>query len=175
MILYHYTAIELLSAIEREGLTKGEVAITPYDLENAVWLTTDQQSDGHGLTDGGFIPEAEHADLERRVGHELSPIVRPDKRRVRIAVTIPSHDRKLKPWLPYADRRLTKEWLECLTKSGGGKAKAETWRIYLGTIPPARFRSIEVRDASGVYRPITAADRAEASTTAIDANDTFQI
>lgn len=80
----------------------------------------------------------------------------PNKRAVRITVVIPSQDRALKSWLPWARKRLAPEWLNTLTEGGGGKAKAETWFIYRGTIQPARFKVVEIRDGDGGWRPATA-------------------
>jgi hypothetical protein len=53
MILYHFTAREYLPSIASNGLWKGEVALThrAEDCLNAVWLTTQNNAAGHGLTD----------------------------------------------------------------------------------------------------------------------------
>ncbi len=50
MILYHYTAREYLERIRREGLTTGEVPLSPSHILNGVWFTTDPDPGGHGLT-----------------------------------------------------------------------------------------------------------------------------
>jgi hypothetical protein len=42
MILYHFTAVEYLPDIAADGLSRGEVPLTPDRLLNAVWLTSDQ-------------------------------------------------------------------------------------------------------------------------------------
>lgn len=57
------------------------------------------------------------------------------------------------PWLPWARKRLSPEWLAVLSKTGGGDVKARTWFLYFGTIPPARFRSVTVRGEDGAFTP----------------------
>ena len=49
MLLYHFTALEYLEAIQREGLTKGEAPLSRTEALNAVNLTTSKHTDGHGL------------------------------------------------------------------------------------------------------------------------------
>lgn len=163
MILYHFTAISLLDAILREGLTRGELPFSREHVGRAIWFTTDPSPSGHGLTDGGQVPPAALAQVERETGRKFPDGLRwPDKRRVRIEVVIPSRDRKLKSWLPFARKNLKREWMDELTEIGGGKAKAETWYIYPETVPPTMFRAIHIRSAGGVFLPMTEADRDEA-------------
>ena len=57
MELYHFTALDYLPAIAREGLTTGEVPVSATDLQNGVWLTTQQSPNGHGLSDGRLLTD----------------------------------------------------------------------------------------------------------------------
>ncbi|TXN64892.1 hypothetical protein [Methylobacterium sp. WL6] len=156
MILYHFTALEYLDAILAEGLTKGDVPLTQTQGDNAVWFTSDTAPEGHGLTDGHVLTVEEREAYRRSFGEALSEGARfPDKRRVRIEVAIPSSDRRLKSWLPWARKRLSPDWLTALSAAGGGKAKARTWFIYQGAVPPTLFRTVMVCDAAGVYQPHT--------------------
>lgn len=65
MILYHFTALELLDKIKAEGLSKGEVPITARRTTNAVWFTTDSNSDGHGLSDDRALSRDERSCCHR--------------------------------------------------------------------------------------------------------------
>ena len=56
MILYHFTAVEYLDAIMKEGLSRGDVPTSAAAGRNGVWLTTDPDSGGHGLSDGEQLP-----------------------------------------------------------------------------------------------------------------------
>ena len=51
MKLYHFTYEEALPSILAEGLYRGEIPLSRTTImpESAVWLTTDQTPDGHGL------------------------------------------------------------------------------------------------------------------------------
>lgn len=164
MILYHFTAISLLDPILRDGLTRGDVPLSPEGGMNAVWFTTDPSPSGHGLSDGSKLSPEMLAEVERRTGKKFPEgIGTPDKRRVRITVVIPSRNPLLKSWLPYARRRLERSWLETLTETGGGKSKAQTWFIYLGSVAATSFKAVEIRREDGAYTPMTEADRIEAA------------
>jgi hypothetical protein len=143
MILYHFTALEYLDAIKAEGLTKGEVPLSPTDLLNAVWLTADPSPKGHGLIDGRPLTEQERFVEYQRCGF-MPPAGSffPNKRAVRITVLIPSSDRNLYHWPKWGRKRLTPDWYERMDRVGSGKSK--TWRVYFGTIPPSSFREIEI-------------------------------
>lgn len=159
MILHHFTALEYLEEIMTSGLTRGDVPISPDLGKNAVWFTTDSNPSGHGLTDGRPLTDFEKSVLLKQSGRKVSPDARfPDKRKVKIDVVIPSSDKKLKKWLPWARKHLQRDWLEILTRVGGGKPKARTWYIYNGVVRPELFRSVSVRDDAGIYRPYSAAD-----------------
>jgi hypothetical protein len=139
MILYHFTAREYLRDIMSGGIWKGEVALNPTELRNAVWLTSDKSPDAHGLTDGRPLTPQEKALL----GLPLDADARfPNKRAVRITVKVPASDRRLVRWRDWAGKRVEPSWLATLERSGGGAAKARTWFLYHGTIPAAWFTEI---------------------------------
>jgi hypothetical protein len=158
MILYHYTALEYLDAIRAEGLKTGDIPLTPSTRANAVWLTSDPNPTGHGLTDGGPLSNKQREVIKRLYGQDPRPDARfPNKRRVRIKVVIPSQDRLLKVWLKWARKRIARDWLDRLTETGGGKKKAESWFIYQGVITPDRFQAVEVLNISdGTYSAVIA-------------------
>src|SRR5688500_16743589 len=96
MILYHHTAPEYLRSIVENGLTRGDVPLTPTTAMRAVWLTTDPSPEGHGLSDGRLLTPTERAWYERITGEDV-PLNASfaDKRRIRITIIIPSSDRSL--------------------------------------------------------------------------------
>jgi hypothetical protein len=144
MILYHYTAANRLHSIMREGLTRGDVPITPDQSLNAVWLTTDKQSSDHGLGEARPFTEQERQLIFRERGVMPSEGDGWDnKREVRITIKLPTTDRNLVSWMKWGRKRLEGGWFDTLTKGGGGKRKAETWWLYWGTIRPEQFASVE--------------------------------
>ena len=162
MLLYHYTCRLCLPAIRQFGLSKGDVPLTAWTGTNAVWLTTDLSPYGHGLGE-------EDGEVEASVGQQaalikmLSPaqretlpteilsgqkkVILPNKKEVRITVRIPSNDRALKRWLPWARRRIEPQWLQTLHSTAGGERKARTWYLCFRTIAPAEFVRVEVLDS----------------------------
>lgn len=149
MILYHYTAREYLTDILAEGLMKGDVPTSPTESLNAVWLTSDPNPNGHGLSRGGIPTLAERVAWEQWTGERMSDDARfPNKRAVRITVRIPSNDRKLAPWLKWSRRRLDPAWLKDLHSAAGGGRQPRTWYLYFGIIPPSAFQSVHHLDAT---------------------------
>lgn len=146
MILYHFTALEYLDAIKASGLTRGDIPISRTEGLNGVWLTMDGKSDGHGLTDGGPVDPAAFLSLTGRM--PPAGLRYPDKRAVRIEVSILSTDRRLKHWPRWARKRLAPEWYDDLDATGGGKSK--TWYVYFGAIPPEQFREVKILRQSGI-------------------------
>jgi hypothetical protein len=125
MILYHYTGVEYLDAIMDTGLSLGDVPTSEHGGKNGVWLTTDRDSAGHGLSDG-----------ERWNGYYFA-----DKRAVRITVKIKSSDRRLVEWLKWGRKHCERSLFDALNEAGGGKHA--TWFVYFGVIEPDRFSNIE--------------------------------
>ena len=70
MILYHFTAAEYLESILKDGLNRGDVPLSPTEGVNGVWLTTDPNTEGHGLTDGGPLTAREHSAYALAFGRE---------------------------------------------------------------------------------------------------------
>jgi hypothetical protein len=147
MLLYHFTAHERLPGILDGGLSKGDVPIngpTGKGL-NAVWLTTDSTSEGHGLGKSGLMTDVDRHRIFQWKGEMPPEGTRwANKRAVRITVKLASQDRNLKEWLPWARRRLEPGWLAQLNESGGGSRKARTWRLYFGVIPPSAFVAVDI-------------------------------
>lgn len=163
MILYHFTAIEHLDGIFRDGLVRGDVPLSATDGQQAVWFTTDAGGLGHGLSEARSFTDEEVAALKAS-GIKLPAGQTPrflDKRRVRIKVVISSRDRKLLEWLPFARKHLEKDWRDTLHSVASGTEKARTWWIYRGVISPDAFAEVCLRREDGAYSAITAADRAE--------------
>lgn len=134
MNLYHFTAHEHWPSILREGLSRGGVPVTPTTGLNAIWLTSDASPDGHGLSSGEVIA----ADVAARAsvwtsGEGLRTY---DKRALRLLVNVPRGDRRLIRWRPWARKNLEVDWLAALEKAAGGSAKARTWFLFWGVIPP---------------------------------------
>jgi len=141
MILYHYTAVEYLDAIRREGLTLGDIPISPTEAQNAVWLTTSRDSAGHGLTEERQLTIHE----KRLLGHPIDSDKRfPNKRRIRIAVRILASDKRLVKWRIWSAKRIDAKWRKRLEDTAGGAEKAKTWWLYWDTISPSQF--VEVVD-----------------------------
>lgn len=134
MRLYHFTSLGHLPIIlATGGLWRGEVPVGDGSQSlRGTWLTSDPDPRGHGL-DGSSA----------------------DKRQVRIAIVFARNDRAVSNWLKFARGRLAPGCIEEMTRTGGGKRKAETWYIYPSQIPPAEFRAIELRRDDGSYSQAT--------------------
>jgi hypothetical protein len=146
VIFYHYTAIEYLESILRDGLNKGEIPITPRkeDCLNGVWLTTSKSASGHGLSDGEELSEE-----LRRLTSAPKGAHWHDKRAVRITVKMPKE--KLKHWPAYGKKRLEPWWYRAMSRTGGGEKVARTWYISLKPISPEQFEKVEVRNEDGAW------------------------
>lgn len=159
MILYHFTARERLRAILEEGLRLGDVPVngpTGQGL-NAVWLTSDPTLTNNGLGSAGEMSDQERYRVFEWRGVLPEPGTRwLDKRAVRITVQLPSTDRSLKSWLPWARKRIAPAWLNQLHQSGGGLQAAKSWWLYFGTIKPSNFAEIieTATSAASIQRPL---------------------
>lgn len=148
MLIYHYTSEERLEAITSEGLNRGELPMSATETRNVVWLTTDRDSSGHGLTDGRAITDTE-VDLLRRSGQPfLAYGARfPNKRAIRLTIKIPRD--RIKQWFPWANRHMDDAWRRRLIESGGGLRKAKTWFFSREPIDPMNFVDIEWQASEG--------------------------
>jgi len=70
MLLYHFTCVEHLAAILRDGLSRGEVPFSPTLVGNAVNLTSDSLPEGNGVFQGGLLTEQEGAKVTELNGVE---------------------------------------------------------------------------------------------------------
>lgn len=136
MRLYHFTSLGHLPVIlATGGLWRGEIPVGDGEHSlRGTWFTTDPDPRGHGL-DGSSA----------------------DKREVRIVVVTARNDRWVEHWLTFArKKRVHPDVVEEMTRTGGGKRKAETWYVYPQLIPVSDFRAIELRREGGGYSPATA-------------------
>jgi hypothetical protein len=127
MILYHFTGLEHLDAIMEDCLSIGDVPTSSTEGKTGVWFTTDQDPAGHGLGVEMDLPN----------GGRI-----PNKRAVRITVSIPSSDRKLVSWMKWGRKHCNPDMFDRLNRSGGGKCKS--WYIYFSTVKPDQFSNIEI-------------------------------
>lgn len=131
--LYHYTStFHLPMILSMGGLSRGDVPISPYRSENAVWFTTDP------------LPLPDRA-------HGLSGSI-VNKREVQIAVDFSLDDPALIKWTRFArTKKINKVWLKALHDSAGGESVGNTWWLYRGVLAPDRFASIKfLRDSAYV-------------------------
>ena len=132
--LYHYTSRLHIGRIMQEGLSRGEVPLSPTRGATAVWFTTD-------------------ADPGTNKDHGLYSIV--DKREMRITVELNRIDPNLWKWTEYAGTHNIPEfWRAAMDRAGGGKAK--TWWLYFGIIPPQDFVAVE----QSQYEKVDMSDKA---------------
>jgi len=145
MILYHFTAIEYLESIEANGINRGEVALSPTEVINGAWFTTNSEPQGHGLTDGAIV-DAESLRIlnpNKIIPDDMRKVF-PDKRCIRIKVKIPSTDRDLVHWPRWGKRRLTTEWFNALNAAGGAERwQADSWYICFRTVKPSEFLEVK--------------------------------
>jgi hypothetical protein len=156
MILYHFTCVEYLESIRRDGLNRGDVPTRfkgPLYETNAVWFTTEPQPEGHGLSEAQTLTE------EDRRGHfEIFGVLPsegsgyPNKKAERITVIIPSSDRRLVRWLTWGRKHCEPRLYDALSKGNHHK----TWWLYFGTVAPDQFRAIDHLKNAGMSTAIVA-------------------
>ena len=143
MILYHFTWVEYLDSIKRDGLNRGDVPTKlrgPLFETNAVWFTTEPQPEGHGLGEFKILTEE-----DRKLHFEVFGVLPPegavffDKKAVRITVVIPSNDRRLVRWLTWGHEHCEPGLYDALSKGNSHK----TWWLYFGTVAPDQFRAVD--------------------------------
>lgn len=122
--LYHYTALLNLPSILREGITKGEVPVSPRRVMNAPNLTACRDGSKQSWVNGSVV----------------------DKRKVRLTVSVPGGDANLEPWpITCARLSIAPRWRRVLDPEGHGK----NWRIYWGVVPPAWIAAVEILGPAG--------------------------
>ncbi len=147
MRLHHFTCVEHLDSILATGLFRGEVCTTSWQTPdlNAVWLTTDENPSGHGLSDHQEITEDFSRAVYQNAGISIKPgMYFPNKRRVKITVDLRPQDARLFRWMRWAKRNVHPAIRDGLISTGGGLVKARTWYVYFGVILPEEFLSVEV-------------------------------
>ena len=134
MKLFHFTCLYHLPSICREGIAKGEVPLTAFRALNAPNLTSNPNPAAQHWTLGGVL----------------------DKTKVRIAVNIPDGDERLESWHKACERlRIERGVRRLLDRAGQGQGKF--WFLFWGTIPPAWFDSVSLRNGSTCV-PLSGAD-----------------
>lgn len=126
-VLYHFTCLLHLPGILREGITQGEVPVSP-----------DRRLNGPNLTTSGN-PQA-----QRWAAGSAG-----DKTRVRLTVHVPEGDGRLESWQGICRRlrveRRLQRWLD-------PTGQAKFWFIYWGVIPTEWIKVVELRQ-DGDYVP----------------------
>ena len=139
--LYHFTSRYHLPSIFSEGLTRGDVPLSPDTQTQAVNLTSE----------GRF--NKQHYNATSKFFHmgAFHPL---DKTEVRITVDVDSSHRLLVPWIDLVSRYGTdKAWLQHLHR--GGKTDGKEWFLFFGRIPPEDFASVEFNsNGNGAWRKI---------------------
>ena len=119
-LLYHHTCHLHLPRILAEGITRGDVPTDKVGGFNAPWLTVDPRSGAQGWAGGGGA----------------------NKTAVRLFVTVPEADERLRRWLDLAaDRGVSAEWLHRLD---GGTGESGNWFVYEGVIPAEWIERVEI-------------------------------
>ncbi len=151
MKLYHYTHEEALPSILAEGLTKGDVPLSPTKGANAVWFTTSQFPTGHGVSGEGkshcVTPET-----AKLFGVPVGTTVHwADKQKIRIRVELEtSKTPGLWKWLDFAKAvKIDRAWLKQLHAGAGDDPKPHTWWLWFAVMPPEYFQAVEVRSPNG--------------------------
>jgi hypothetical protein len=118
--LFHFTCRERLSKILEEGITKGDVAISPDSGFQAPSLTGDCRWD------------------RQNWAHPRDCIV--NKTAVRLLVEIASDDPKLQSWHDVAVQyEMDRKWLKALA----GNDDDQKWYIYNGIITPDMIKAVD--------------------------------
>jgi len=144
MILYHFTCVEYLESIRREGLNRGDVPTRfkgPLFETTAVWFTTDPKPEGHGLYEAKILTDEDRRSYLEVFGDLPAEGSRYfNKKAVRITVIIPSNDRRLVRWLTWGHKHCEPGLYDALSKGNRHK----TWWLYFGTVAPDQFCAIDV-------------------------------
>lgn len=172
MRLYHYTSIPLAKCILSDALRYGHMNTLSGIMHNVAWLTTDDSSDGHGLTTGADRPlsEGQVAYLEKVQGAPLRNRLTQDKTKVRLTYELPEDwTYVVQNFVEYCTS--TMERGELFAKSTGlscyidlgtasdkrvrdamkkVKTKEKTWWISLTPIPSKFIVSVDIQ-VGGIF------------------------
>lgn len=129
MILYHFTSQYHLPHIKREGITRGDVPITPFGGFNAPWLTSDPNHETQSWNQNVLFAKD-----------------------IRLTVDISDDDPNLRKWSDVIKEQVKEAegneeaqnsilaWFDILNDVGGGGQ--DHWYIYMGKIPPVQIINI---------------------------------
>jgi hypothetical protein len=149
---YHFTSLERLPAIKREGLRLGDVPTSARSGENGVWLTTDSSPSGHGLS-----VNREMTSQERHFVLSWKGVLPPegtrfeDRTAVRIVIRKMPDIGQLVRWKRWGRRNCKSGIYDALIRGGG--TKHGSWYVFFGIIPPENFAAIEFRNADLEFFP----------------------
>ena len=116
--LFHYTCMNHLPRIEREGINQGDVGTSQTGGFNAACFTSDENRARQGWSEGSTF----------------------DKLQVRIDVWFDREDPNLRTWSQIREEyQVSRKWEAALKKSGSNLNK---WFFYFGNVPPERFEQI---------------------------------
>lgn len=148
MILYHFTDIESLEPILRDGLMLGNLNTSRESTAQpgVTWLTTMDTPKGHGLSFGEPVTDYERMCYRSRYGCDMPANFThwPDKSRVRIKVMILSSDRNLAHWIRWHGKRTEDHFLDLAKIADATRKSSRSWYLYFGTITPDRFIEVLV-------------------------------
>jgi hypothetical protein len=127
--LFHYTSLHSLPPILREGISRGEVPLSPSKVLQGPTLTTSLSATVQHWREGSGI----------------------DKAKVRLSVRIPDDDERLEAWRDVCRRyQVPKWWQRALDSRGQGKF----WFVFWGTVLPAWITAVEVRGTGDDYSAV---------------------
>lgn len=159
--LYHFTAVERLPDILRQGLRLGDVPTGTLTGMNGVWLTKDPVPIGHGLGEAGEMTNEDRQFVLRWKG-VLPPAGTRwlDKTAARITLRDLPDVTKIVRWSRWGRRNCQPGVYDGLVRAGGSKHRS--WYVYFGHIPPEFFAAVEFRGAGADYSEQADAERAAA-------------
>ena len=107
MKFYHFTSVSYAETILSMGISRGHVKHGDGSIRNSVvWLTTDPDADGHGLTTGDKTLTARAMEYLTRVdGVAPKNGIVMNKTRVRLTVEMSADTATLMPFVEYYARR----------------------------------------------------------------------
>ncbi|MDC6179729.1 hypothetical protein [Ralstonia solanacearum] len=107
MKFYHFTSVSFAETILSKGISRGHVKHGDGSIRNSVvWLTTDPDVDGHGLTTGRETMTASSIEYLTRVeGAAPKNGIFMNKTRVRLTVDLPEDTATLMSFVEYYARR----------------------------------------------------------------------
>jgi hypothetical protein len=122
-VLYHFTCRLWWHFIEREGISRGEVPLSPT----------------HVLSHPNLTSNPEPTD------QRWSRLSSTNKTAVRIAIEVPSGDDLLISWRALADTHgVERWWYRALDEAGAWEAR--NWWVYRGVLRPERFMRVDFLD-----------------------------